>query len=306
MSTEERVWAILEQTSKEISLLSSEIRELRHAQQETDRLLREFIQQNDRRMEETDRLLREVIQENARRMEETDRRFKETEQLIEKNARQIQENSLLAKESKRELKEIKQLIKETDRQLKETDQRLKETDRQIKETDRQIKKLGKQFGDAGNSFGRYNEELPYPSLKRLLQKQLGFDYIVQRLAIQKGVDYLELDAAAFSTERPDTACIVEIKTRFDSKAVKRLLDVIRRAASFDLMFAGKEVYGMAAAVDFPAQVRQQCLSTGLYVAIIADNLAMLDTPPDFKPRPYLSRSDDETAATPKKSRRNAA
>jgi RecB family endonuclease NucS len=48
----------------------------------------------------------------------------------------------------------------------------------------------------------------------------------------------------------------------------------------------KQLYGILAAVDLSASLREKALQEGLYVAHIHDEVFTLDIPEDFQPRAF--------------------
>ncbi|MDR2096361.1 MAG: hypothetical protein LBP76_12730 [Treponema sp.] len=101
-----------------------------------------MFQETDRQMKQTDERMRETarqMRETDERMQETDRKWRETDERMWKIDQILQETNRIVQETARQMKE-------TDRQMKETAQQMKETDKEIKEASRIAGNLGNKLG----------------------------------------------------------------------------------------------------------------------------------------------------------------
>jgi hypothetical protein len=165
----------------------------------------------------------------------------------------------------------------------------KETDRLQKQTARQLKELGKQIGGLGNKFGSFAEGLSYRSIARILKEKFGMnDFIAPGVQVRRGGLEEEYDVLAYSNGSLDQAMIVEIKSNLrkeDIVQMKRKLDGV-----FQLMpeHRNKTFQGMIACVSGTADLKQQVLENGWYLAHIGDDLFELETPADFVAKSYVA------------------
>jgi hypothetical protein len=201
---------------------------------------------------------------------------------------------MTGKELEKSIKDIWTLFRETDRRLdqrfKETDQRFRETDQRLdqrfNETDKQLKELSKQIGGLGNKFGGFTEGMAYPSMKRILQERFKMEYVSPRVEVHKNGETIELDVLAYSNEESKAAFIVEVKSRLKEEHLKEILRDLERFPRFFPEHKDKALYGIIAAVDVSEQMKKKVLRSGLYLAIIRDDMFQLDVPADFKPKRF--------------------
>jgi hypothetical protein len=182
-------------------------------------------------------------------------------------------------------KETARQMKDTDKRMKETDERMKETDERMKETDLQLKRLGEQIGGLGNKFGTFTEGLILPSMSRVLHDRFGVDTVGIRLERRTNGRALEVDAFGW---KKDTVFVVEIKSHLREDGLRRMIEVLKEFPKFFVEHRGKQLYGIIAAVDIPAQIRKKVLDAGIYLATIADETFRLDIPQGFVPKSFSS------------------
>ncbi|MEB3163453.1 MAG: hypothetical protein VKK80_09520 [Prochlorothrix sp.] len=235
--------------------------ELVQAQKETDRRLKELG-------EETDRHLKELSAE-------TDRHLKE-----------------LSAETDRKLQEFAQ---EADRRSQEADRRSQEVDRQLqelsnetKELGKQVKELGRQIGGLGAKFGSFTEGMAYPAMSRILQEQFGMDCVGPRVRRRYNGQEIEIDVLAYANGDRQAVYIVEVKSHPREESIEQMRRLLQRFPDFFPEHRDKALYGILAAVDVSASVREQFLAEGLYVARIDDEVFALDVPEEFQPRSWAA------------------
>ncbi|MEB3162379.1 MAG: hypothetical protein VKK80_04050 [Prochlorothrix sp.] len=286
-TTPEEVWQLLgelvqaqKETDRRLKELGEETdRRLKELGEETDRKFKEFAQEADRRSQETDRKFKEFAQEADRRSQEADRRSQEADRRSQETDRQLQETD-------RQLQETARQLRETDRQLRETDRQLRELDEQVKELGKQMKELGRQVGGLGAKFGSFTEGMAYPSMARILQEQFGMDCVGPRVRRRRNGQEIELDVLAYANSDRQAVYVVEVKSHPREESIEQMRRLLQRFPEFFPEHHDKALYGILAAVDVSAAVREQFLAEGLYVARIEDEVFALDVPEGFQARSW--------------------
>lgn len=178
------------------------------------------------------------------------------------------------------------ILRELAQSQKETDRKFKETDRQFKETDRKLKELGKQIGGLGEKFGSFTEGLALPSMEKILQQRFGMEVISPSVRVSKGGEHLEIDVLAYANSDINQAFIVEVKSHPREESITQIKNLLERFRHYFPEHKDKSVYGILAAVDISATIRDRALREGLYVARIHDNVFEMDTPDGFQAKAY--------------------
>ncbi|WP_295402308.1 DUF3782 domain-containing protein [uncultured Thiocystis sp.] len=181
------------------------------------------------------------------------------------------------------LRELIEAQKETDRKFQETDRKFQESSRK---TDRQLKELGKQIGGLGEKFGSFTEGLALPSMETLLRERFGMEVVSPSVRISKAGQHLEIDVLSYANGPINAAYVVEVKSHLREEAIAQLKALLERFRTFFPEHRDKRVYGILAAVDLSAAMRERVLSEGFYVARIHDQVFELDVPEGFQPRAY--------------------
>ena len=189
--------------------------------------------------------------------------------------------------------ELKELVaslaiaqQETARQMLETDRKMEETGLQQKETDRQLKELGKQIGGLGEKFGSFTEGLALPSMSKILSERFGMEVVSPSVRVSKQGQHMEIDVLAYANSEVNEAYVVEVKSHVREEAIEQLRTILERFRRFFPEHQDKAVYGILAAVDLSAELRERILKAGFYVARIHDEIFELDVPANFKPKAY--------------------
>jgi hypothetical protein len=187
-------------------------------------------------------------------------------------------------------KELKELVASLILAQKETDKQMKETDKELrmlqKQTDKQLKELGKQIGGLGEKFGSFTEGLALPSMQKILQKHFKMEVISPSVRVSKEGKHLEIDVFAYANSEVNEAYIVEVKSHAREEAIQQLHDIIDRFRQFFPEHKDKKVYGILAAVDMSADMRQRIIKEGFYAARIKDDVFKLDVPVHFKAKAF--------------------
>ena len=183
-------------------------------------------------------------------------------------------------------KETERLFQETDRKFQETDRRFQEATRERRKTDRQIKELGKQIGGLGEKFGSFTEGLALPSLERVLRERFGMEVVSPSVRVSKEGRHLEIDVLSYANGPIAAAYVVEVKSHLREEAIAQLQDLLLRFREFFPEHRDKRLYGILAAVDLSAAMRERVLREGFYAARIHDQVFTLDVPDGFQPRAF--------------------
>jgi hypothetical protein len=187
-------------------------------------------------------------------------------------------------------KETDRRFQESDRHFQETEQLLKEqsqaTDQKCRETDRQLKELGKQIGGLGAKFGSFTEGLALPLMETILRERFGMEVVSPSVRVSKSGQHLEIDVLAYANGSINAAYVVEVKSHPREESITQLKNLLERFRLFFPEHQNKTIYGILAAVNLSAALREKILREGLYVARIHDQVFELDTPDNFQPKAY--------------------
>ncbi len=159
-----------------------------------------------------------------------------------------------------------------------------ENDRRKREIDQQLKELGKQIGGLGAKFGSFTEGLALPSMQKILGDRFGMEVISPSVRISKLGQHLEIDVLAYANSDINQAYVVEVKSHPREDSILQLKAILNKFRDFFPEHKDKQVYGILAAVDLPANLKDKILQEGLYVARISDDTFEMDTPDNFCPR----------------------
>jgi hypothetical protein len=183
--------------------------------------------------------------------------------------------------------DILRLFQETDRQFKETDRRMQETnDRSIRDIDRQLQENARLIQRLGTKFGSFTEGLALPAMEKILRDRFGMEVISPSVRVSKAGQHMELDVLAYANGPVNAAYIVEVKSHAREESIAQLKTLLHRFRDFFPEHRDKQLYGILAAVDLSASLREKALQEGLYVAHIHDEVFTLDIPENFQPRAF--------------------
>jgi hypothetical protein len=206
---------------------------------------------------------------------------------------QRREAEIRAEEQRREAEEQRR-IAEFERRMAESkaeSDRLAaesraENDRRKREIDQQLKELGKQIGGLGAKFGSFTEGLALPSMQKILGDRFGMEVISPSVRVSKFGQHLEIDVLAYANSNINQAYVVEVKSHPREESITQLKAILNKFRDFFPEHKDKQVYGILAAVDLPANIKERILQEGLYVARISDDTFAMDTPENFCPRTW--------------------
>jgi RecB family endonuclease NucS len=97
---------------------------------------------------------------------------------------------------------------------------------------------------------------------------------------------LEIDVLAYADGELNEAYVVEVKSHAREEAIDRLRSVLERFRRFFPEHRDKTAYGILAAVDLSAELRERVLKAGFYVARIREEVFELDVPANFRARAH--------------------
>ncbi len=274
----------------------------------TDQELKDSIAGLLTAQKETDRILRELVEEQKRNVEE--RRRNEEARGRNEEARKKADEEFAEEQRRNEeaRKKADEAFAEERRKTEEAQRRIaEELAEERRKTEREIRRVGKQIGDLGNKFGSFTEGMAWPSMEKVLHKHFGMNDISARRKAHLGGESLELDVLAFdNTGARDEVYIVEVKSHLKAEAIDQLLKIIADFPRFFPNLKDRKIYGLIAAVDIPDDVRAAVIKNGLYLAQLNDETFKLLVPRNFKPKAFGPAAEQNGAANgqTKKRKRN--
>jgi hypothetical protein len=179
--------------------------------------------------------------------------------------------------------ELKKLVASIAVAQKETDKQIKETN---KETNKQLKELGKQIGGLGRKFGSFTEGLALPSMEHILKNRFKMEVISPYVKVERAGKNFEIDVLAYANSKVNEVYIVEVKSHLREEGITQLQNLVTHFKQLFPEHNDKKVFGILAAVNIPAALKQRILSLGFYVANVRDELFSLDVPDDFHANAY--------------------
>ena len=274
--TYEYILGLFEQTGQQLKELTKEralaSQETDRVLKETDRMLKEFAKERAIKLQETEKELKELAKERAIKLQEAEEELKELER---KRAIKLQETKELEEKRAIESQEAARVLEE----LK------KESVLSSQEAAQMLKELGKQIGGLGEKFGSFTEGLALPSMTKILQERFGMEVIMPSVRVRKGGEHLEIDVLAYTDSHTNEIYVVEVKSHPRPESIDQLRNLLKRFRLFFPQHKDKKLYGILTGVDYSADVREQTLAAGFYVAGIHDNVFELQSPEGFIPKP---------------------
>ncbi|MCX6146776.1 MAG: DUF3782 domain-containing protein [Candidatus Kapabacteria bacterium] len=161
------------------------------------------------------------------------------------------------------------------------------TEMQIKEVSKQIEEHGRQIGGLHNNFGKFTEDLFYNSLEKIMFEKFGiqsFDPNRNRNLIGRGT--IEIDAIGIVNGSINSVFLTEIKSRFSSKAIDQLKEIMNRFDTFYPEYRDKKKFGVIAIPQLSESQTKEILKAGFYPATLKNDLVVIETPKNFKPKAY--------------------
>jgi len=185
--------------------------------------------------------------------------LKETDRLIEKNAR--------------EMEKFRESQKETDRQLKEDSQRLKE-------------ELNVKIGALTNLFGDLTEGMVAPKICDKFN-ELGFSFLKAgpnpRYTDRANDISFEVD---IMLENSDKAMLIEVKTKLTEERIDKHIQRLEEMRKYADLHGDRRVFlGAVAGIVVTDKMRDYALSKGLYFIEYSGETFYI-TPPKDKPKEW--------------------
>ncbi len=250
------------------------------SQEERDRRFAEI----DRRAAEADRRFAERDRHAAEAKAESDRRAAEAK--IETERRAAEAKIEVERRVAEAKIEEERSAAEAERRAAESARSDAEDKRRAKEINLQLKELGKQIGGLGAKFGSFTEGLALPSMEKILGDLFGMEVISPSVRVSKAGQHLEIDVLAYANSEINKAYVVEVKSHPREESITQLKSILEKFRIFFPEHKDKQVYGILAAVDLSANIRDKILQEGLYVARISDQTFEMDIPDDFCPKTW--------------------
>ena len=188
----------------------------------------------------------------------------------------------------REMAELREQSRETDRLIQENARRTKETDRQMQETDRQMqetdRRLKKAEGFFTSQWGKLMESLVEGDLVPLLRERgIAVTETFQRLTGRRNGEHYEFDIVAGNSAE---AVVVEVKTTLRPEHVTDFLDRMSWVTEWLSMYRNLPIYGAVAYLRSDTSVVRHAERQGLFVIRATGSSASIVNPPGFEPRVF--------------------
>jgi len=223
------------------------------------RLFRETSQQ----MKETDR----IIQENARaaeqRSKELDHKFQETERILQENARAAEQRS-----------------KELDLKFQEVATEIKEGERRLRDTERVLRQ---QIGELGNRLGEFVQSMIKPAVVRLF-KERGIEvHKVNQNVEVSNPDLnlaMEIDLLVVNKEY---CVLIEVKSNLSTDDVNEHLERMTKFKPLFPEYANKKALGAVAGISIAENVAKYAYRKGFFVIGQRGDAAVILNNDKFRP-----------------------
>jgi hypothetical protein len=151
---------------------------------------------------------------------------------------------------------------------------------------RTVKQTNKQLGELGNKLGSFTEGLAFPTVERIMLKEMGMTFVTQNARAEKGGDSLEIDALGYSNGSLNKVIIGEIKSHFREENIEQLENACDKVSEFMPEHRGKAINGMMIFVKGEKIAIQKAIKKGIYVVQANDENFKLLTPPKFVARDF--------------------
>jgi hypothetical protein len=251
----------------------------------TDQELKDLVaslavsqKETDQELRKTDRALKDMVASLAESRKETDQEMRRTDQALKTSLAESR------KESDQEIRRTDQALKAS---LAESDQAFKASLAESrKESERELRELKIHLGGLADKFGSYTEGLALPSMTKILYERFHMEVVMPQVSAHRNGRSFEVDVLATSNSGRDEVYVVEVKSHLRQEAIDQMKKTLREIHDFIPGHRGKKLYGILAAVDAPARVREKVLREGIYLARIHDGEFELQVPAGFQPRAF--------------------
>ncbi len=195
--------------------------------------------------------------------------------------------------------ELKELVASNSRAIsglealqKENERRWQETRQEIytsrAETDRLVLAIHQDMGRLSRKLGDYAEGLCRPALERILRQRFQMTEIADRVRAWRNGNAIEIDMLGHANDRLNEAYVAEIKSTLRSEGIDQICEHLRRLPEFFPEHRGKDLYGILAAIDAPAELQRKVLKEGIYLVLVSDEAFELIEPEGFEPRNFAT------------------
>ncbi len=258
-------------TTEEIKEILAETgRMMQASQARTDQRIQDLVASQDR----TDQQIQDLVASQDR----TDLRIQDLVASQDRTDQRIQD---LVASQDRTHQQIQASQDRVDQQMQASqaraDQQMQELRDQMKETDKAVKRTTQQLGELGNRLGGITEGLLLPSVRRILDEDLGMETVINASGHRNG-DSFQFDAVGYTNGGKNAACVVEVKSHLREEGLQQLLGHLRTFGDFFPEHKDKKLYGMLAAIDVNEDIEKRVLRQGIYLVKVEGDLCRLCAP----------------------------
>ncbi len=156
------------------------------------------------------------------------------------------------------------------------------------ETDRLVLAIHQDMGRLSRKLGDYAEGLCRPALGRILRRRFHMTEIAPRVRAWVNGDEIELDMLGHANDRLNKAYVAEIKSTLRQDGIEQIREHLKIFPRFFPEHRGKELYGILAAIDAPAELQKKVLKEGIYLVLVSEEAFELVEPEGFQPRNFAA------------------
>jgi hypothetical protein len=265
---------------------------IREAQQETYKVIQNFVKNSDQsiqRLAEQHRETEKAINRVSEQQKETEKAINRVSEQQKETEKAINRVSEQQKETEKAHKETEKALRELSEQHKEAEKARKETEKAHKEMKNAMKYLSKRFGDMGNRFGEIAEQMVFPGVVARFN-ELGYKFNKEfsgnfKVRNKENQIIAEIDALL---ENGTTIAVVEVKTKPVLDDVDKHLQRIEKLKQNrrEQEETPKKIIGAIAGAVFPKEVKESAIQAGLYVLVQSGDTMKFDIPKDFTPKKF--------------------
>ncbi len=99
---------------------------------------------------------------------------------------------------------------------------------------------------------------------------------------------LEFDMLGHANDRLNEAYVAEIKSTLRQDGIDQIREHLRLLPQYFPEHRGKDLYGILAAIDAPAQLQKKVLKEGIYLVLVSEEAFELVEPEGFEPRNFAA------------------
>ncbi len=178
------------------------------------------------------------------------------------------------------------------RERQENEQRWQEMREEIyasrAETDRLVLAIHQDMGRQSKKLGDYAEGLCRPALGGILRRRFHMTEIAPRVRAWVGGNELELDMLGHANDHLNEAYVAEIKSTLRQDGIEQIRKHLRLFPEYFPEHRGKNLYGILAAIDAPAELQKKVLKEGIYLVLVSEDAFELVEREGFKARNFAA------------------